>query len=69
MHVVEAAKWDGVIVASLTEEQIKEFEKLVKPVIEFLNDFHPHTSIIITSVNAEIIEGVLSFRTEEYLKD
>lgn len=53
----------------LTKEQIKELEKVSKPVIEFLNNFHPHVKIIIDSGSAEFVEGCATFRTEEFLKD
>ena len=52
------------------EEKRPEFEKLVKPVIEFLNDYYiPHTKIIIETDGAEITTGEMSFRTTEFIKD
>lgn len=48
----------------------KEFEGLAKPLIEFINKhYHNHTSIIIDSTHAEILEGVMVTETEEFLKD
>lgn len=54
----------------LTKEQIKEFEGLSKPMIKFLCDnFHPHVTVIITPIGAEILSGSAAFRCEEYLRD
>jgi hypothetical protein len=44
-----------------TEEQQREFEKVTIPVINFINKYgHPHVSVIVTPVNAELLEGVCS---------
>jgi len=54
----------------LSEEQKKEFETIVKPLIKFLNNnCHPHVSVIVDNCSAELLEGVCSYRTEEYWKD
>ena len=56
----------------LTEEQRKEFEKIVKPVMEYLSNpeiFHPHIKIIIDSTSAELVEGLSSVHTDEFIKD
>jgi len=35
----------------------EEFNKLAKPLIDFINKYyHPHTTIIITPTNAEVLE-------------
>ena len=47
----------------------ERFEAICKPIIEFLNEFHPHVSIIITPTSAELSEGMMAFYTEEYIKD
>lgn len=53
-----------------TEKQREEFEKVTRPVIKFLNDnFYPHTKVIVDFTTAELVEGLCSFRTEDYLKD
>jgi len=47
-----------------------EFEELAEPMIKFLCDnYHPHTTIIITPTSAEILEGIKTFATMEYLRD
>jgi len=46
-------------------EEMKEFEKIVRPVVEYLQqNYHPHASIIITQTNAEIVEGVMALPFE-----
>jgi len=56
---------------SLNDEQQKEFKKVVRPMIDFLNNhnLHPHMKIIITNSSAELYEGILSLETLDYLKD
>jgi len=52
----------------MKKKQIKEFEELVRPVIQFLDkNFHPHVKIIIENDHAEIVEGITGF-TAEYKK-
>jgi hypothetical protein len=47
-----------------------EFKSIAKPLIKYLNDHHhPHTTIIITHRDAEVLEGTIAFATDEYLKD
>lgn len=54
----------------MTEAQIKKFQELVKPVMKFLcEEFHPHVTVIIEPTHAEIVEGLASFPTAEFLKD
>ena len=47
----------------------EEFVKLVKPVIKFLNEFHPHVKIIITTTSAEFVTLSTGIETYEFLKD
>jgi len=48
----------------------KSFEKVVEPVIKWLNDqCNPHSSIEITSQSAELRSGELSFITHKFIKD
>jgi hypothetical protein len=47
-----------------------EFDAVVDPVIKWLNDnCHPHTSITIDSIRAELSEGVCVHHTTEHVKD
>ena len=42
------------------EQKYAEFQELIGPVIKWLDEnFHPHTKIIVNSLNAEIVEGVM----------
>ena len=53
-------------------EKIKEqeeFEKVCRPVMQYLAKFHPHTEIIITNNNAERVEGVEAFHDDQYVPD
>lgn len=46
------------------------FEEAAKPLIKWLaENVHPHHTVIVTSTSAELLEGSMSFQTEEYLKD
>ena len=52
-----------------TSGQQKEFEKITRPLIKWLNDnCHPHVHVVIDNSTAELSEGVCVFRTEEYWK-
>ena len=53
----------------LTKKQQAEFESAVRPLMQFLSDFNPHKSIIVDNTHAEIVESVVSFRTNDYIKD
>ena len=56
----------------LNEEQRKEFESVVRPLIEWLNvpeNAHPHVHVVVDCSSAELSEGVNCFRTDEYIRD
>lgn len=43
----------------LTEEQKKEFEKAVKPLMKYLaENHHPHVTVIVDGNAAELLEGI-----------
>lgn len=43
-----------------SDEQRKEIEKLVVPIVSWLRRYgHPHMSLRIDQVNAEIVEGIV----------
>ncbi|MFT2797525.1 hypothetical protein [Serratia sp. N21D137] len=47
-----------------------DFEEAAKPLIKWLaENVHPHHTVIVTSTNAELLEGSMSFPTDEFLKD
>ena len=48
----------------------KTFEEVVKEIMKWLaENQHPHTTIIVTSTSAELVEGIKSVRTLEFIKD
>lgn len=52
------------------QENRKEFERLSKPLIEWLNEnWNPHTKIIIDTTSAEVVSGEMSVVTTEFVKD
>ena len=54
----------------LTDKEREDFETASKPLIKFLNDnCHPHVTVIVDTTSAELLEGIESIGTEEYLKD
>ena len=54
----------------MNEEQRKQFEALARPMMQWLNEnCHTHTHVIIDNTSAELSEGVLAFKTTEYVKD
>jgi hypothetical protein len=57
---------------TFTEEQRNEFEKVARPVMKFLSNpkvFHPYVKVIIENGRAELVEGIVSFVTEDYILD
>lgn len=54
----------------LNKEEFVEFEKLSKPLIKFLNDYcDPHCQIIIECDCAQLLSGVATINTVEFIKD
>ena len=52
------------------EEERKEFEQATRPLMKWLSDnCHPHVCVIVDCSRAELNEGVVSFVTEDYVKD
>lgn len=50
--------------------KMEEFQSVTKPIIKWLNDnHHPHMSVLITPTGAELLEGNISFQTEEFWRD
>lgn len=48
----------------------EKFEEIVKPLIKFLaENHHPHTTCIVTATEAEILEGLMVTKTDEFLVD
>lgn len=54
----------------LTKEQKEQFEEAARPLIKHLaENYHPHMTTIVTCGSAELMEGSMSVRTEDYIKD
>jgi hypothetical protein len=52
------------------KEQGEQFEVLVRPLMKWLaENRHPHTTVVITAMNAELLEGQIAISTDEYLVD
>ena len=52
------------------EKQRKEFEEAARPLMAFLSDnCHPHVTAIVDYSRSYLLEGVVSFVTEDYVKD
>lgn len=44
----------------ITKEQLEEFDKVTEPLRIWLGQHHhPHTTIILTSTTAELVEGLI----------
>ena len=53
-----------------SEKKQKAFEAAARPMMELLAaNYHPHMSATITSTTAELFEGHLTFKTEDYIDD
>ncbi len=52
------------------EEKQRSFEDAAKPLIKWLaENVHPHHSVIVTSTHAELLEGQMVCKTDEFLRD
>jgi hypothetical protein len=59
--------WYNEYMKNIAEQQ---FEEIVRPVMKYLAEsHHPHKKIIITNIDAEIVEGKMSFFSDEYIHD
>lgn len=55
---------------NLTEEQQEKLALVAKPLIKYLAENHnPHTTVIVTSINAELLEAKANIYTKEFLID
>lgn len=54
----------------LTKEQIESMKKAAEPLMKWLNEEgHPHMTAIVTTTDCEIMEGLATHRTFEFVKD
>jgi len=55
---------------TITKEQSAEMLEAAKPLIQWINEnCHPHTQIILDQTHVQLLEGVASNMTKEFLKD
>ena len=53
-----------------SERKHEDFAAAAEPLIEWLNKFgHPSMKVIVENDGAEVVEGCMSHRTEEFLRD
>jgi hypothetical protein len=56
--------------AAKAKIKLAEFEALTRPLIQWLNEnYDPPTSITITPDSAEVMQGLMIFPCNEYIKD
>jgi hypothetical protein len=54
----------------MDELQIAEFKKIADQMIKFLNDNgHPHMKVIIDTNYAEIVEGVVVHKNDDFIRN
>ena len=55
---------------TLNRGQIKEMLEASKPLIKWMNDnLHPHCTVLVDNGKAELMEGIATCRTDEFIKD
>lgn len=55
---------------STQEQKQADFENAARPLIKWLaENVHPHHAVIVTSTKAQLLQGEMTFPTEEYLRD
>ena len=54
----------------LTTEQRAAFAAASEPLMKWLSETcHPHTTVLLTSTRAELVEGVMGHVTDKFIKD
>lgn len=57
----------------LSEKELlkqKSFEEAAKPLMKWLNEnANPHSTVIVTPTNAELLSGEMCIYTEQFLED
>ena len=55
---------------TLNKEQLAELLEASKPLIKWLNEnCHPHCSAMVDCSKVELVEGIATNRTDEFIKD
>lgn len=53
----------------MTDEQREQFAALTKPLIQWLNEnTDPHHQILVSPTSAELVGGVLTIQTMEFVR-
>lgn len=53
-----------------SEERFKKLKEASEPLIKYLNDnYHPHVTAIVTNNKCEIVEGLITHVTDEFILD
>jgi hypothetical protein len=51
-------------------ENKQTFEEAVKPLMKWMcENYHPHTTAIVTGNTAELVEGMVYVKTDEFIVD
>ncbi len=54
----------------MTDQKIKEFEEITKPLLKFLcENFNSHVTCIVTPGSAEILTGIMGFELNDFISD
>lgn len=54
----------------LNEDQKKSLEEAAKPLMKWLcENCHPHVTVVCDGVRFELSEGVMAYKTEEFVVD
>lgn len=54
----------------ISDEQRERFESIARDLMRWLCESgHPHMTIIITPISAELLEGSIGIQSSEYVKD
>lgn len=70
IDTTQAPPVGGERIAPPMSELQQEFERIARPMIEWLNaHYHPHITVIITPTHAELLAGEMAFQTFDYVRD
>lgn len=65
MTQIDVISKDGI-----PEQQRESFKNAARPLMEWLaTNMHPHAKALIESTSAELLEGSIGYRTDEFLVD
>lgn len=55
---------------TLNGEQTQSFEEASRPLVKWLNEnCHPHVTVVVTPIGAELTEGIYMVKIKEFLQD